>query len=434
MTTAGWLGFLTGPPLIGFTAEWTSLRIGTGRRRRPECDRRLARACGRADNRRRIRMRRVLMFLLASVALAAPVVRGVRIDRPKGSESGRLLVMVGDRELAAAGEALRAWPAMNDTAVLYTRRGSYPDQQQLRLFDAPATVSRTLATVPGTILEVMQDVQPPDRWIFVLSIKDEGTGVPSLAVVGAEGGILYREILAVPGTLSGRAAFRAPLHPRRNRPRPRRSCEGAACLYRSDRPRDNTGSKFGGNEMKHLLLATAAAFVLAAAPAHASGTWSTLAGEWQFALDPANEGVQKKWFERSLEDRIALPGTTDENRKGDSESCAGPGPVDASLSVSRRRLVSTRHRRARRLERQAHRAGARAYEIEPPLGGRPRRSARRTRSSPRMNTELQAIAAGRHRLTLRIDNAEHAPIGDPHQISDHTQTNWNGVIGRLDCA
>jgi MFS family permease len=26
VTTAGWLGFLTGPPLIGFTAEWTSLR------------------------------------------------------------------------------------------------------------------------------------------------------------------------------------------------------------------------------------------------------------------------------------------------------------------------------------------------------------------------------------------------------------------------
>ena len=36
-----------------------------------------------------------------------------------------------------------------------------------------------------------------------MSIKDEGTVVPSLAVVGAEGGILYREILAVPGTLSG---------------------------------------------------------------------------------------------------------------------------------------------------------------------------------------------------------------------------------------
>ncbi len=30
VTTAGWLGFLTGPPLIGFTAEWTSLRIALG--------------------------------------------------------------------------------------------------------------------------------------------------------------------------------------------------------------------------------------------------------------------------------------------------------------------------------------------------------------------------------------------------------------------
>ena len=62
---------------------------GAGDRCRPECHRRIACACRRADNRERTQMRRVLMFLLVSAALAAPVVRGVRIDRPKGSEAGR---------------------------------------------------------------------------------------------------------------------------------------------------------------------------------------------------------------------------------------------------------------------------------------------------------------------------------------------------------
>ena len=43
------------------------------------------------------------------------------------------------------------------------------------------------------------------------------------------------------------------------------------------------------------------------------------------------------------------------------------------------------------------------------------------------------VAPGRHRLTLRVDNSRLAVnIGDnSHSISDHTQGNWNGVVGAL---
>ena len=43
------------------------------------------------------------------------------------------------------------------------------------------------------------------------------------------------------------------------------------------------------------------------------------------------------------------------------------------------------------------------------------------------------VPPGRHRLTLRVDNSRLAVnIGDnSHSISDHTQGNWNGVVGRL---
>ena len=44
---------------------------------------------------------------------------------------------------------------------------------------------------------------------------------------------------------------------------------------------------------------------------------------------------------------------------------------------------------------------------------------------------LGALKPGSHKITLLINNKEHPPIGDPHQISDHTQTNWNGIIGRI---
>ena len=44
-----------------------------------------------------------------------------------------------------------------------------------------------------------------------------------------------------------------------------------------------------------------------------------------------------------------------------------------------------------------------------------------------------SVTSGRHRLTLCVDNSRLAVnIGDnSHSISDHTQGNWNGVVGRL---
>lgn len=43
-----------------------------------------------------------------------------------------------------------------------------------------------------------------------------------------------------------------------------------------------------------------------------------------------------------------------------------------------------------------------------------------------------AIAPGSHRLTVRVDNRLEPDIGEnSHSISDHTQGNWNGLIGEL---
>lgn len=50
----------------------------------------------------------------------------------------------------------------------------------------------------------------------------------------------------------------------------------------------------------------------------------SLAGDWRFALDAGNVGIREAWFSRSLEETIALPGTTDEAGYGDltGEACA----------------------------------------------------------------------------------------------------------------
>jgi beta-galactosidase/beta-glucuronidase len=41
-----------------------------------------------------------------------------------------------------------------------------------------------------------------------------------------------------------------------------------------------------------------------------------LKGEWQFALDQNNQGLNEKWYQRDLNEKVQLPGTTDLNKKG----------------------------------------------------------------------------------------------------------------------
>ena len=47
----------------------------------------------------------------------------------------------------------------------------------------------------------------------------------------------------------------------------------------------------------------------------------SLAGEWKFRFDPENKGIAEEWFKKSdFGDMINLPGTTDEQKKGQPET------------------------------------------------------------------------------------------------------------------
>jgi len=43
----------------------------------------------------------------------------------------------------------------------------------------------------------------------------------------------------------------------------------------------------------------------------------SLKGDWQFQIDRNDEGIQKKWFNKNLSDKIHLPGSMAEFLKGD---------------------------------------------------------------------------------------------------------------------
>ncbi len=90
---------------------------------------------------------------------------------------------------------------MNNTAVLYTRQRT-TGELQLRLFDAPSTMSRTIGTVPDDVVDLTEESQPDSHSLFILTMRDDSNGMPSLAIVSDTKGVLYREVMAAPGTLA----------------------------------------------------------------------------------------------------------------------------------------------------------------------------------------------------------------------------------------
>ncbi len=170
--------------------------------------------------------------------------------------------------------------------------------------------------------------------------------------------------------------------------------------------------------------------VFCAAPVLSADNCIPLAGQWRFALDVNNAGVKEKWFEKSLDDTIQLPGTTDENRKGKLNNARETSHltriytfsgsvwyqqdmnIPAEWSDKRVTLVLERTKNSR-LWVDGNGLGTQDSLIAPHV------------------YSLGLLTPGRHRLTLRINNIEHPSIGDPHQISEHTQTNWNGIIGKI---
>ena len=181
-----------------------------------------------------------------------------------------------------------------------------------------------------------------------------------------------------------------------------------------------------------------------------------LAGEWRFRLDPEGIGVEKQWFARELPDRIALPGTTDQARKGyplrtDSMDYA-VSVVDAEWPG---KPQAARADEAGHLVREWLYIGKAWYQrdVDIPRAWAEKRvhltlervlwasevwiDGRRAGGCDSLATphryDLGTLAPGRHRLTVRVDNTMQHPIGIlTHAYGPETQSRWNGITGVLE--
>ncbi|UCF44498.1 MAG: discoidin domain-containing protein [Planctomycetota bacterium] len=187
----------------------------------------------------------------------------------------------------------------------------------------------------------------------------------------------------------------------------------------------------------------------------------SLAGEWGFQLDPKSVGEEDKWFERDLPLRIKLPGSTVEGGFGDDITVETEWTGDI---VDRSWYTEERYEKYRQpgnvkvpfwLTPLKHYVGAAWYErtVDIPASWRDKRvilflerahwetkvwvdgkeiGMRNSLSTPH-EYDIGSLSPGEHRLTIRVDNTIKIAVGvNSHSISDHTQTNWNGIVGKME--
>ncbi len=180
------------------------------------------------------------------------------------------------------------------------------------------------------------------------------------------------------------------------------------------------------------LMVLASATTVASASVDSQEDSISLDGAWRFRLDPENVGVEKKWFAEKLDDSVILPGTTDTNRKGifkDERAIDRLSRVWYWKGAAwyQRDVVIPESWKGKRIVLRLERSKTtRVWVDERDCG------AEDTLSAPQIFDLTGALTPGRHVITVLVDNATLPPVGAAHAVDERTQSNWNGIIGRLD--
>ncbi|SHH62523.1 exo-beta-1,4-galactosidase [Wenyingzhuangia marina] len=186
-----------------------------------------------------------------------------------------------------------------------------------------------------------------------------------------------------------------------------------------------------------------------------------LKGTWHFEIDRKDEGVLAEWFKRDLKDLVKLPGSMAKNLKGDdiTLSTNWTGTIYDSSFYFRASLEKFRQPDNIHipfwLTPAKHYVGAAWYqkEVTIPKNWRGKHvilHLERTHIETRVWINDQEVGLqnslvapheydlsaflkpGKQRITIRVDNRDKINVGpDSHSISDHTQGNWNGIIGKM---
>jgi hypothetical protein len=187
-----------------------------------------------------------------------------------------------------------------------------------------------------------------------------------------------------------------------------------------------------------------------------------LKGKWNFAIDEADQGISAKWFSKKLSDSINLPGSMVENLKGYkiTLNTKFTGSIYDSSWFFNPRMAKYRQPENLKMPfwlTQLNRYDGLAWyqkEVTIPASwngsfislklehphfitqvwiDNTEIGTQNSMTVPHVYGLPATIKSGKHRITVRIDNRlKSMDVGtNSHSVTDHTQGNWNGMVGDL---
>ncbi len=187
-----------------------------------------------------------------------------------------------------------------------------------------------------------------------------------------------------------------------------------------------------------------------------------LSGEWQFAIDTSDVGKQEKWFSETLKEQVNLPGSMKENNKGFVPDLKTPwtGTIYDSSFYFNPALEKYRQKGDVKfpfwLTPNKYYKGAAWYRkvVEIPSDWKDKSVVlhlerphwqtsvwinnsyagnQNSLSTPHDFDITGLLKKGENYITVCVDNrTDSIDVGaDSHSISDHTQGNWNGIVGDI---
>jgi hypothetical protein len=186
----------------------------------------------------------------------------------------------------------------------------------------------------------------------------------------------------------------------------------------------------------------------------------TLKGEWKLRLDSADSGVKEQWYTKNFSKTLNLPGSLQAQGYGNNIDSTTPWTGDIKKSY----FNSIRYKEYQQkgefkvpfwLNPKKYYKGVAWYQKQVDIPNdwenqkiflyleRPHWEttvyvnnkeigSRNSLSTPHQYDLTDSVSPGKNRLTVRVDNRMIVNIGkNSHSITDHTQSNWNGIAGDI---
>jgi hypothetical protein len=187
----------------------------------------------------------------------------------------------------------------------------------------------------------------------------------------------------------------------------------------------------------------------------------SLSGDWGFRIDSLDRGIPEKWYLEQMTEIVRLPGSMAENGKGDEVTVKTKWTGDI---IDQSYFTEEKYAKYRQpgnikipfwLKPVKYYKGAAWYQktFELPAGWKDKHVSlflerphwestvfvngkeagkENSLAVPHQFDISGLLVEGKNTISIRIDNRVIIPVGNnSHSISDHTQSDWNGIAGEI---